>query len=195
MNLRTTICRALLAMTMCVLVVGASAFDVRADGDSFRFAVTADSRGSSPDSPVNVRVLRQLINDMNGFSPVFCLFPGDLVFGGNVNSDGFKRELQEWLAATRDFRGTLYVAPGNHELRHWIGRDQAWRQMFPGMPSNGPGGEQEKCSYYVDYGASRNLRQPRSVRWRPGSRLSALAIVDGAVRMASWSTLVGRMSA
>jgi|GEM_PF-1800 len=155
MNLRTTICRALVAMTVCVLVMGTSAYDLRADGDSFRFAVTADSRGSSPDSPVGVRVLRQLINDMNGFNPVFCLFPGDLVFGGNVNSAGFKMELQEWLAATRDFRGTLYVAPGNHDFRHWVGRDEAWRQMFPGMPSNGPGGEQEKCSYYVDYGTSR----------------------------------------
>jgi lactate permease len=155
MNLRIRIYRALLAMTICVLVVGASAFDVKADGDSFRFAVTADSRGTSSDSPVDVRVLRQLTNDMNGFNPVFCLFPGDLVFGGNVNSDGFKKELQGWLAATRDFRGTLYVAPGNHEFRHWIGRDEAWRQTFPGMPSNGPGGEQEKCSYYIDYGTSR----------------------------------------
>ena len=100
-------------------------------------------------------VLRQLINDINDFNPLFCFFPGDLVFGGNVNSDGFKRELQEWLAVTRAFRGTWYVAPGNHEFRHWVGRDEAWRQMFPGMPSNGPDGEQEKCSYYVDYGTSR----------------------------------------
>jgi lactate permease len=155
MNLRTAVCRGLVTIAMCVVVVGASAFDLRADGDSFRFAVTADSRDTSSDSPVDVRVLRQLMDDMNSFKPLFCLFPGDLVFGGDVNSDGLKRELQEWLAATRDFRAILYVAPGNHDFRHWIGRAEAWRQTFPGMPSNGPGGEEEKCSYYVDYSTSR----------------------------------------
>jgi lactate permease len=155
MSLRTTICRVLLSTTLCGLVVGASAFDLRADDASFRFSVTADSRGTSVDVPVDVRVLRQLISDMSGFNPAFCLFPGDLVFGGNVASEGFKKELHQWLAATRDFRGTLYVAPGNHDFRHWVGRDEAWRRIFPGMPANGPGGEQEKCSYYVDYGRSR----------------------------------------
>jgi lactate permease len=155
MSLRIAIYRVLLSAILGSLVVGGSAFDLRADDASFRFSVTADSRGSGVNMPVDVRVLRQLIADMNGFNPAFCLFPGDLVFGGNVNSDGFKRELQEWLAATRGFRGTLYVAPGNHDFRHWVGRDEAWRQLFPGIPANGPGGEQEKCSYYFDYGGSR----------------------------------------
>jgi hypothetical protein len=104
---------------------------------------------------VNSAVLRQLIADMNALNPGFCLFPGDLVYGGKGGNDAFKRQLQDWLAATSDFQGVIYVTPGNHELKGGAGRADAWREMFPTMPANGPAGEQRKCSYYFDYGNSR----------------------------------------
>lgn len=86
MLLRRTVSVVLPLVVVLALWVGTFAGESRADGTSFRFAVVGDSRGTSPDKSVNSRVLRQLISDMNTFHPAFCLFLGDLVFGGE-NSD------------------------------------------------------------------------------------------------------------
>jgi hypothetical protein len=95
------------------------------------------------------------MSDMNALNPAFCLFPGDLVYGGKVGNDAFKGQLQEWVAATSEFKGIIYVTPGNHELKGGAGRADAWREMFPNMPGNDPSGVEYKCSYYFDYGNCR----------------------------------------
>jgi Calcineurin-like phosphoesterase len=140
---------------LLALWVGIFAGDSGADSSSFRFAVVADSRSKANSPSVNSAVLKQLMSDMNAMNPAFCLFPGDLVYGGKVGNDAFETQLQEWMAATSEFRATLYVAPGNHEFGGGAGRAKAWREMFPNMPENGPPGEQYKCSYYFDYGNCR----------------------------------------
>jgi 3',5'-cyclic AMP phosphodiesterase CpdA len=93
-----------------------------AESTPFRFAVVADSRSNHNNPSVNSAVLRQLIADMNAMNPAFCLFPGDLVYGDKVGNDAFKKQLQEWVAATGGFRATLYVTPGNHEFEGGTGR-------------------------------------------------------------------------
>ncbi|HVO84150.1 MAG TPA: metallophosphoesterase [Syntrophobacteria bacterium] len=135
--------------------VGIFAGQSGADTSSFRFVVVADSRSNHNNPSVNSAVLRQLIADMNALNPTFCLFPGDLVYGGKVGNDAFKRQLQEWMAATGEFRAILYVAPRNHEFGGGARRADAWREMFPNMPGNGPPGEEYKYSYYFDYGNCR----------------------------------------
>jgi Calcineurin-like phosphoesterase len=137
------------------LWVGIFAGDVRADATPFRFAVMADSHTYETDPAVNSKVLSQFIHDMNTLHPVFCLFPGDLVFSDMVGNDAFKRQLQEWVGARSAFQGTLYVTPGNDDIKHVPGRDDTWREVFAKMPGNGPSGVQYKCSYYFDYGNSR----------------------------------------
>jgi hypothetical protein len=117
--------------------------------------VVAAGRSNHNNPSVNSTVLRQLIADMNALNPAFCLFPGDLVYGGKVGNDAFKKQLQEWVAATSEFKGIIYVTPGNHELKGGAGRADAWREMFPNMPDNGPPGVQYKSSYYFNYGNSR----------------------------------------
>jgi lactate permease len=144
-----------LFVLLCSIFLGGLAAGLKAEEVPFRFAVTADSRGNGPDSPVNVPVLQQLFSDMNAFAPAFCLFPGDLTFGGDVESRRFMNQLQVWIDASRLYHGTVYVAPGNHDFRHWAGRGEAWRRMFPAMPHNGPDGVQETGNYYFDYGGSR----------------------------------------
>ena len=155
MLLRKTVSVVLPLVVVLALWVGTVGGDVGGDATSFRFAVMADSRSSENDPAVNSKVLRQLIGDMNALNPAFCLFPGDLVFGDMVPNDAFKRQLEEWVAATRDFKGSLYVTPGNHDIKHVPGRDDTWREVFPNLPGNGPSGVQYKCSYYFDYGNSR----------------------------------------
>ena len=137
---------------LCVGIFGAPA---RADSTPFRFVVVAAGRSNHNNPSVNSTVLRQLIADMNALNPAFCLFPGDLVYGGKVGNDPFKKQLQEWVAATSEFKGIIYVTPGNHELKGGAGRADAWREMFPNMPDNGPPGVQYKSSYYFNYGNSR----------------------------------------
>jgi 3',5'-cyclic AMP phosphodiesterase CpdA len=144
-----------LLVLLLALWVGIFATGSRADRSSFRFAVVADSRSKENNSSVNSAVLRQLMSDMSAMKPAFCLFPGDLVYGDKVANDAFRRQLQEWMTATGDFRATLYVTPGNHEFGGGAGRAEAWREMFPNMPGNGPPGEEYKCSYYFDYGNCR----------------------------------------
>jgi 3',5'-cyclic AMP phosphodiesterase CpdA len=122
---------------------------------AFRFAVVADSRSKESNPSVNSAVLRRLMSDMNALKPAFCLFPGDLVYGDGVGNDAFKRQVQEWITDTGEFRAALYVTPGNHEFWGGAGRAEAWREMFPKMPGNGPPGEEYKCSYYFDYGNCR----------------------------------------
>jgi 3',5'-cyclic AMP phosphodiesterase CpdA len=144
-----------LLVLLLALWLGICAGESRADSSSFRFAVVADSRSKENNPSVDSAVLRRLMNDMNALKPAFCLFPGDLVYGGKVGNDAFKRELQEWITDTGQFRSTLYVTPGNHEFWGGAGRAEAWREMFPNMPGNGPPGEEYKCSYYFDYGNCR----------------------------------------
>lgn len=142
-------------LSVFALCPGAFVIDVGAGGTAFRFAVMADSRSDSTSPAVNSTVLSQLITDMNTLNPIFCIFPGDLVFGGWVSNDAFKAQLQEWKDATGHFKGTLFVCPGNHEFQGGAGRADAWREKFPSMPDNGPAVEQYKLTYYFDYGNSR----------------------------------------
>jgi hypothetical protein len=128
---------------------------LRADGAIFSFAVTADSRGNGPDVPVGVPVLSRLFNDMNTFGPEFCLFPGDLVFGGFVDNQEFMNQLRIWRDTASIFKGPIYPTPGNHEMRHWPDRNETWNQMFPGLPSNGPAERQNAGNYYFDCHGSR----------------------------------------
>jgi 3',5'-cyclic AMP phosphodiesterase CpdA len=144
-----------LPLLLLALWVGIFAGESGADSSSFRFAVVADSRSKENNPSVNSAVLRQLMNDMNAMNPAFCLFPGDLVYGDKVGNDAFKKQLQEWMAATGEFRAPLYLTPGNHEFGGGAGRADAWREMLPKMPGNGPPGEEYKCSYYFDYGNCR----------------------------------------
>ena len=117
----------------------------------FTFAVMADSRGVNPGDPVNVPVLTRLFQSMNAFAPEFCLFPGDLVFGGYVGNQEFKRQLTIWMDAASNFKKPIYSAPGNHEMRHYPNRDQAWSEMFPNLPANGPAGGPKAGNYYFDF--------------------------------------------
>jgi 3',5'-cyclic AMP phosphodiesterase CpdA len=133
-----------LFVLVLALWVGIFAGESGADSSPFRFAVVADSRSNHNNPSVNSAVLRQLMSDMNAMNPAFCLFPGDLVYGGKAGNDAFKRQLQEWVAATSESKGIIYVTPGNHELKGGAGRADAWREMFPNMPANGPPGEQYK---------------------------------------------------
>jgi len=173
----------LFPLVIAALWVGAFAQEVRADGTSFRFAVMADSRSDENDPAVNSKVLSQLIRDMNALHPAFCLFPGDLVFGDMVGNDAFKRQLQEWVAATIAFQGTLYVTPGNHDIKHVPGRDDTWREVFPNMPGNGPSGVQYKCSYYFDYGSSRFISIVSD--WQDGRRAVDQAWLDSILSSSS----------
>ena len=142
--------------TIVVLVLIASlATLVRADNEAFSFAVTADSRGHNPEVPVNVPILTRVFTDMNTFAPKFCLFPGDLVFGGVVDNQVFMRQLRIWIDTASNYRGPVYPTPGNHEMKHWPGRDDAWNQLFPSLPSNGPGKGPRAGNYFFDYHGSR----------------------------------------
>ncbi|HVO84174.1 MAG TPA: metallophosphoesterase, partial [Syntrophobacteria bacterium] len=145
----------LFPVVVVALWLGALAREVQADATTFPFAVMADSRSDEIDPAVHSKVLGHLVRNMNALHPAFCLFPGDLVFGDMVGNDAFKRQLQEWVAATSAFQGTLYVTPGNHDIKHVPGRDDLWREVFTNMPGNGPPGVQYKCSYYFDYGNCR----------------------------------------
>lgn len=85
-----------LIVLVLALWAGIFAGQSSADTSSLRFAVVADSRSNHNNPSVNSAVLRQLIADMNALNPAFCLFPGDLVYGGKVGTDAFKKQLQEW---------------------------------------------------------------------------------------------------
>jgi hypothetical protein len=128
---------------------------VSGENETFNFAVVADSRGKNPEVPVNVPVLSRVFRDMNAFAPEFCLFPGDLVFGGFVDNEELKRQLRIWINTAADFNRPIYPAPGNHEMRHGPSREDAWNQMFPGLPSNGPIAGPKVGNYFFDYRGSR----------------------------------------
>ena len=112
----------LLLVLLLVLWVGMFAGESGAGSSSFRFAVVADSRSNKNDSPMNAKLLRQLIGDMNALHPAFCRFPGDLLFDDPVGTDAFKKRLQDWITDTGQFRSPLYVSPGNHEFKGGAGR-------------------------------------------------------------------------
>jgi hypothetical protein len=141
-------------MLFFVLIVGFAA-QVVAENDIFSFALTADSRGKNPEVPVDVSVLAHLFNNMNGFGPEFCLFPGDLVFGGFVDNQEFMRQLRIWIDTASNFKGPIYPTPGNHEMKHWPDRDAAWKRVFPDLPSNGPAEGPKAGNYYFDSHGSR----------------------------------------
>jgi 3',5'-cyclic AMP phosphodiesterase CpdA len=136
----------------------------------------ADSHTYETDPAVNSKVLKQLIHDMNALHPAFCLFPGDLVFSDMVENDAFKKQLQEWVTATSEFKGIIYVTPGNHDIKHVSGRDDTWREVFTNMPGNGPPGVQYKCSYYFDYGNCRFISILSD--WEDGRRAVDQAWLD-----------------
>ena len=154
-EMRKTFSHIVIVSALFLVWIGVFGAAARADSTPFRFAVVADSRSNHNNPSVNSAVLRQLMADMNALNPAFCLFPGDLVYGGKIGNDAFKRQLQEWVAATGEFKGIIYVTPGNHEFKGGAGRADAWREIFPKMPGNGRPGEEYKCSYYFDYGNSR----------------------------------------
>ena len=90
--MRKTFSLIVILWALSLLWVGLLGAAARPDSTPFRFAVVADSRSNHTNPSVNSALLRQLIADMTAVNPAFCLFPGDLVYGGKVGNDAFKQQ-------------------------------------------------------------------------------------------------------
>ncbi|OGR60137.1 MAG: hypothetical protein A2X36_12185 [Elusimicrobia bacterium GWA2_69_24] len=137
-----------LAATSLAGILLAAAPCLPLGAEDFSFAVFCDSRGEK--SGVNEPVLRLLVDHIAASSAAFTVFPGDMVSGSGKDPEVLPRELARW----KEIMAPLKVWPvtGNHEMRRAEGV-AAYRQAFPGLPANGPKGE-EGFTYSFDRGDS-----------------------------------------
>jgi hypothetical protein len=128
-----------------------------ARGDSARFAVVGDTRGTDSEA-INEDVFTQIIDStLKADPPVqFVVVPGDLVTGSEFDPIVLM-EFARWrqLAAPwyqSEMLGLkVYPVPGNHDLSNVIFYGGPWRIAFPELPTNGPAGE-KKLTYSFDIG-------------------------------------------
>ena len=138
-----------------------------ASGDTFRFVVYADCRGSyTPGQEINTAALHYINNQIVNLNPKpdLAFFLGDMA---TVAYDAAgTRLLPEWKTLMENdgfsFGGgdpakiPLYVAIGNHELYDSTGNflsslQGEYQYFFSEMPSNGPS-SYDKLAYSVESG-------------------------------------------
>jgi len=147
------------ALTAALLIgaAGRCGFAAPASGDTWKFVVLGDSRGS--DNGVNSETLNILVKAVIAEKPRLVIFTGDLVTGSFVSGSTLGKELKWWrtlfVEPMRKEGIAVYPIRGNHEiLETSISRsDKEWREVFSGdfsLPGNGPAGE-EDLTYSFTY--------------------------------------------
>jgi 3',5'-cyclic AMP phosphodiesterase CpdA len=102
----------------------------------WRFAVVADTRGTSGSSPINTAAVNAIVQSLTGEGIDLLLVPGDLVNGSTSVALG--TQLSTWRAAMAPIYSAgiaVYPIRGNHET---AGGTTAWKNAFPDVPQNGP---------------------------------------------------------
>ena len=86
--------------------------------------------------------------------PEFVAFLGDHVAGMTTDYRELRRQWRHWLDHEMSWLGEsipLYHTTSNHNT-YDAGSETVWREVFPGLPGNGPSGQQG-LSYYVRRGS------------------------------------------
>ncbi|MDF7825431.1 metallophosphoesterase [Pontiellaceae bacterium B12227] len=108
---------------------------VSSSGESWKFLVYGDSRGTSHDDQVADEILGELVAATTNESPDFVLFPGDLVYWGKLTA------FQEWKSVMQpvyDAGIGIYPVMGNHDAFS----PTSYKAVFEkSIPDNGPDGE------------------------------------------------------
>lgn len=126
----------LLVLLMIAFVSGAVISIALAD--SWRFAVTDDSRAVASDNNsegVAANTLRILVKDIKNQSVDFVIFPGDMVTGETNNTSRLNEMMDSWNAIVKlpyDDGIPIYTVRGNHEYN-----PLAKGAKNPADPSNG----------------------------------------------------------
>lgn len=117
-------------------------------GDTTRFIVTGDSRGSS--SGVNNTILSEIVQATLDENAEFILFDGDLVYGSS-DSARLQAELMQWRSVVQplyDAGVGVFPVRGNHDSYN----RNVWDIVFSGqyaLPDNGPAGEENVTFSYT----------------------------------------------
>jgi hypothetical protein len=105
---------------------------------------------------VNMTAVHAIAADVAKQRVSLVIFPGDLV-NGYIVFGPLGKQFAAWkeaMAPIYDAGIPVYPCRGNHELKQEMyGRGisvAAWRASFPGLPQNGPPGE-EGLTYFVDH--------------------------------------------
>lgn len=122
-------------------------------GEGYTFVVYGDCCSGVPGgafernfAAVNARI-RQLSR-----KPDFIIFLGDHIAGATENETELRKQWRYWLDSEMSWaRGTpLFHVTSNHDTYSTMS-ERVWRDIFPGIPRNGPPG-QEGLSYWVRRG-------------------------------------------
>ncbi len=117
-------------------------------GDTTRFIVTGDSRGSS--SGINSTILSEMVQATISEHAEFILFVGDLVYGSS-DSSRLQSELMQWRSVMQPLYDAgigVFPVRGNHDA----GNRNVWDIVFSGqyaLPNNGPAGEENVTFSYT----------------------------------------------
>ncbi len=138
--------------SLLVLIVGVSV----SYGDSVRFAVLGDTRGSG-DNSVNETIFSKIVEQVSSFDPPveFVIVVGDLVLGsdraGPMDQQfaRWKQIAKPWYDSDKMIGAKVYVVPGNHD--QGILKQHYWQEAFDYLPDNGPEGE-KFFTYSFEFG-------------------------------------------
>lgn len=119
-----------------------------------QFVVYADCTSGRPGTPHgrNFAAVNRIVARLRP-QPNFICFPGDHILGSTKDYAAVRDQWDYWLKsemAWLDRDIPIFHTTSNHNT-YDIETERIWREVFPGIPRNGPPG-QEGLSYYIRRG-------------------------------------------
>lgn len=138
--------RATLVTSILLIIVACLACEPVLAAQSWKFAVTGDSRGENLSYPVNA-MLSEIVGAILTEDVDFVLFPGDLIYGHPTDPCNLEDQFMLWrdtMQPVYDAGIKVYPVRGNHDQHDEYSKD-VWDTVFSGPyanPDNGPPGEE-----------------------------------------------------
>jgi len=137
---------ATLVTSILLTIVAGLACEPVFAAQSWKFAVTGDSRGENLSYPVNA-MLSEIVGAILTEDVDFVLFPGDLIYGHPTDPCNLEDQFRIWrdtMQPVYDAGIKVYPVRGNHDQHDEYSKD-VWDTVFSGPyanPDNGPPGEE-----------------------------------------------------
>ncbi len=117
----------------------------------FRFAVVGDTQTDGNSNSINWQVFPGIVEGANEQDATYLIVAGDLV-GGSSSLSSTVAQWEDFKLAAEDFRGEVFMVPGNHDVYGGSGTFDAWRESFPWLPTDDSPVGEEGVSYLLDHG-------------------------------------------
>ena len=124
----------ILAIAAILIVIAAPSF-------AWKFAVMGDTQGTGGSDVINVPVMTNIVNRINGEGAAFVLQHGDASWG-YCDDSCLSSQMDTWLSIMNGLNCPWYYCPGNHEIGDRSTTENVLRGKV-NQPLNGPAGYEE----------------------------------------------------